>query len=114
MRLPTARSVMTSTGKFKTLKLKFFPGFYLFVERYIFNSVETSQHTFREALYHQFASAINGNPALKIIFMPPAQQVTALYRRFLLSAAARTHKVTRSGSGVAEELTQLLNNTTYE
>jgi signal transduction histidine kinase len=89
-------------------KVKFFPGFYLFVERYIFNSVETSQQTFREAIYNQFALAIDQSPALKVIFLPGEKQVIAIYRRFLLSALKASPSLVRSFTNAAFELYQFL------
>lgn len=91
-------------------KMRTFPGFYLFVERYIFNSVESNQHHFREAIYSRFADVINRNSALKLIFLPPAKQVVALYRRFLFSVASRTQRHMRSGSLTAQQLVDTLNN----
>ena len=64
-------------------KRKLFPGFYLFVERYIFNSIQTSQESFREVLYEQFGFAIDRNPELKLIFTKGEEQILSLYNIFL-------------------------------
>jgi signal transduction histidine kinase len=71
---------------------KLFPGFYLYVERYIFNSLETSKYAFREVLYQQFQMAIDQNLALKIIFLEPEKQTLAIYRRFLYSVARKSQR----------------------
>jgi signal transduction histidine kinase len=77
-------------------QLKTLPGFYLFVERYLFNALETSKQLFREVLYQQFRAAIDQHSALKIIFMEPDQQKLAVYRRFLYSVAHKSLKSQRS------------------
>jgi signal transduction histidine kinase len=89
-------------------KVKVFPGFYLFIERYIFNSVETSQQTFREAIYNQFALAIDQRPALKVIFLPGEKQVIAMYKRFLSSAVKASPSLVRSFTNATYELQQFL------
>jgi signal transduction histidine kinase len=77
-------------------QLKMLPGFYLFVERYLFNALETSKQMFREVLYQQFRAAIDQHSTLKIIFMEPDQQKLAVYRRFLYSVAHKSLKSQRS------------------
>jgi signal transduction histidine kinase len=80
----------------RSQQLKMLPGFYLFVERYLFNALETSKQLFREVLYQQFRAAIDQHSALKIIFMEPESQKLAVYRRFLYSVAHRSMKSQRS------------------
>jgi signal transduction histidine kinase len=89
-------------------KVKSFPGFYLFVERYIFNYVETSQQAFREAMYNQFSYAIDQSAALKVIFLPAEKQIIAMYRRFLHSAVKATPSLIRSFTNASYELHQFL------
>lgn len=96
-------------GKSDDEKIKLFPGFYLFIERYIFNAVETSQQSFREALYLQFGEAIHNNSTLKLIFLSPERQVVALYRRFLFSVAARSARSLRRTSPIVQQLLDVLN-----
>jgi signal transduction histidine kinase len=92
-------------------KIKMFPGFYLFVERYVFNSVESSQYSFREALYQRFSLAIDSNKSLKIIFLPSDKQVIALSRKFLFSLAHRTQKVVGAKTRLPWQLMNFLNAT---
>jgi signal transduction histidine kinase len=92
-------------------KIKMFPGFYLFVERYVFNSVESSQTSFREALYQRFSLAIESNQSLRIIFLPSDKQVIALYRKFLFSVAHRTQKIVGAKTRLPWQLMNFLNAT---
>jgi signal transduction histidine kinase len=85
-------------SKSRRQQIKLLPGFYLFVERYLFNSLETSKYTFREVLYQQFRVAIDQHGALKIIFLEPEKQRLAVCRRFLYSVSRKSQRYQRTST----------------